>query len=89
MADIDWTAGDTVDVKITRKAATPVTVPDGHPVIWQADISTGSNSAGSRTGWNANDDYGSLNDPADFEYKDGSYEATSVYSTSNNVGTNA
>ena len=78
--DLGWTDGDTVDVKITRKVREPISVPDGHPVVWQADITPGSGSGDTNghEGWST-DDYGSLTGPASFEYKDGSYEVTSVF----------
>ena len=48
--DLGWTDGDTSAVKITRKAGTPITVPDAHPVIWQVDITPGSGDSG-QEGW--------------------------------------
>ena len=79
--DLGWADGDTVDVKITRKAGEPIEVPDGHPVIWRADIEPESKS--DEEGWNADGEFelGLLSGPVSFEYKDGSYEVTGVYST--------
>ena len=84
--DLGWADGDTVDVKITRKAGTPISVPDGHPVIWQVDITPGIGSGTSEgdEGWYA-DTYGRLTGPVSFRYKDGSYEIRSVYTGSGNT----
>ncbi|MYK00406.1 MAG: hypothetical protein F4037_00395 [Gemmatimonadales bacterium] len=83
--DLGWADGDTVDVKVTRRAATPITVPDGHPVIWQAEITPESNSG--QEGWSgfSSSLYGSLTGPVSFEYKSGSYEVARFYTASGNA----
>ncbi|MYK03065.1 MAG: hypothetical protein F4037_14165 [Gemmatimonadales bacterium] len=84
--DLGWADGDTVDVKITRRAGTPITVPDGHPVIWQADITrgTGSGADHDKQGWSSSNSYGRLTGPVSFEYKDAIYEVTDIYNESGN-----
>ncbi len=86
--DLGWAAGATVDVKITRSAGEPIAPPDAHPVIWQADITPGSDRG--QEGWSSldgdtSDPYGRLTGPARFGYKGSTYEFSQIYTQSGNT----
>ena len=78
--ELGWEVGDTSRVKITRKPGTPITVPDGHPEVWLADIQPGSHLL--EKGWTtgtSGDTYGLLSGPSSFEYKGARYEVDRIY----------
>ena len=82
-SDLGFTQDAKIPIQITRKAGVPIAVPDGHPVIWQAEITPGSGS--DSEGWSTTASYGLLSGPVSFEYKGWNYEARAVFTSLGNL----